>query len=167
MRWKRPALTLLTAALLAAGVSAEDLYVKNKLFKGATAGSGTAIAAHAESLLKALGVTGYRLEGMTLVIGEKSLALSEGPDGPMVGVQDLAKAIGGKMVVSKELGTIDVFQSTEKMAGSAEVAVAGSPSAEKKPAVVNATQPFAGANVNLSQDMTYGKVNIVLFQADW
>lgn len=165
MRWKKPALTLLTAALLAAGVSAEDLYVKNKLFKGATTGSGTAIAAHAESLLKALGVTDYRLQGMTLVMGDKSLPLIEGPDGPMVGVQDLVKAIGGKMVVSKELGTIDVFQSTEKMADSAPAG--NSTSAAKKPAVINATQPFAGANVNLSQDMTYGKVNIVLFQADW
>lgn len=168
-KWKRSVLTLLTATLLAAGVSAEDLYVKNKLFKGATSGSGSAITAHAQSLLEAFQVTDYRIDGQNLIIGDKTLTLAEGTDGPMVGVKAFVDALGGTMVVSKELGTVDVFQNTEKVAEAAPP-VARTPSdppPSAKPPVIKATQSAPGAEVDLASDAVYGKENIVLFYADW
>ena len=167
-KWKRSVLTLLTATLLAAGVSAEELYVKNKLFKGATSGSGSAITAHAETLLEAFQVTDYRIEGQSLIIGDKTLTLAEGSEGPMVGVKAFVDALGGKMVVSKELGTVDVFQSTEKVAEVAPpVARTNTAPPPSKPPVIKATQATPGAKVDLASDAVYGKENIVLFYADW
>lgn len=90
-----------------------NVYVKNKLFKGGVAGKGAATTVEAESMLKALEVSDYRIEDGQLLLGEKILKLEAG----MVSLKDLTDALGAKMVVNASLGTVDVYQPAEKEDG--------------------------------------------------
>ncbi len=87
------------------GASWGDVYVKNKLFKGATNGNGAAVRVEAESMLKAMGIKDYQLSGSQIVVKGSALNL----EGNLVSLQELTKAVGAKMVVNKDLGTIDVY----------------------------------------------------------
>lgn len=106
------ALLLFLTFLLTSTVHA-DIYVKNKLFKGATAGKGAAASVEAGAMLKALGAEGYRIEGDQLILGEKVLKLEAG----MVSLKELTEALGAKMVVNASMGTVDVYQPEEQAEG--------------------------------------------------
>lgn len=91
---------------------ADDLYVKNKLFKGEVQGAGQSLRVDAKVLLEKLGVSDYSIADGVLVIGEVRIPLQES----LAPLQQLADAVGAKVVVSPELNTVDVYQSTEKKA---------------------------------------------------
>lgn len=96
----------LLLALWLASAAYANVFVKNKPFKGGTAGKGAGTLVEAEPMLKALGAEGYKLEGNQLTIGEAVLKL----EGGMVPLKDLTDALGAKMVVNASMGTVDVYQ---------------------------------------------------------
>lgn len=94
-----------------------DVYVKNKLFKGQTAGKGAGTLVEPQPMLEALGITDYKIESGRLHFGESSVAL----EGDLVSLKALAEALGAKMVVNAELGTVDIYQASEpKVAGTTD-----------------------------------------------
>jgi len=99
---------LITGALMAS--AGADVYVKNKLFEGQVSGSGSSTLVDAKAMLEALGVDGFNLQGNTLVVNEQTLTL----DGGLVSLKALSEAIGAKVLINSELGTIDVYQDTGK-----------------------------------------------------
>lgn len=99
---------LITGALMAS--AGADVYVKNKLFEGQVSGSGSSTLVDAKAMLEALGVDGFDLQGNTLVVNEQTLTL----DGGLVSLKALSEAIGAKVLINSELGTIDVYQDTGK-----------------------------------------------------
>ncbi|MFA7483387.1 MAG: thioredoxin family protein [Vulcanimicrobiota bacterium] len=109
-------LTLLIAGFLAASAWA-DVYVKNKLFEGRVAGTGSGTLVEASVMLEALGVEGYEIEGEQLTVNEQSFALQDG----LVSLKALAEAVGAKFLVNAALGTIDVYQDTGKRTAVTEV----------------------------------------------
>lgn len=122
-------LMLFLAALLAASAQADELYVRNRPYKGTVTGSGNQIAADLPGLLKALGAKVTVTDGVATVStdgqepdavdlsGVTKLSL-EGKDVPveggMVKLKALADAWGVKLVVNKEMGTVDLAVPREK-----------------------------------------------------
>ena len=109
MKFHKLLIPVLLSCLATAGLA--DVFVKNKPFKGNAAGTGAGTLVEAEPMLKSLGITGYRLEGNTLILGEKSLPL----EGGMVGLKELSDAVGARMVVNASMGTVDVFPNAEAL----------------------------------------------------
>lgn len=127
---------LLTGALL--GTAGADVYVKNKLFEGQVSGSGSSTMVDAKAMLEALGVEGFDLQGNTLVINDQTLTL----DGGLVSLKALSAAIGAKVLVNPELGTIDVYQDPGKqVAAEPSPAVSGSSSGQVKGYAPTGMQP--------------------------
>ncbi len=124
---------LITGALF--GSAGADVYVKNKLFEGQVSGSGSSTMVDAKAMLEALGVEGFDLQGSTLVVNEQTLTLQGG----LVSLKALSEAIGAKVLVNSELGTIDVYQDTSK-----QVAAEPSPSVSRSaPGEVKGYTPTA------------------------
>lgn len=105
-RWS---ITFLLAGTLLAQCWA-DVYVKNKLFKGEVTGSGNSTLVEVRSIMEALGVTDYRVDSGRLIVGENTVTL----EGDLVNLKALADAVGATMVVNPELGTVDIYQNTDK-----------------------------------------------------
>ena len=115
MKIVRFGLLLMLAGMLTASAWAH-VYVKNKIFQGGTAGSGSSTLVEVKPMLEALGVSEYRLEGGQLVVGESTLAL----EGEMVSLKALVDALGARILLNPELGTIDVYQGGDKPIALAE-----------------------------------------------
>lgn len=169
MKFLKLGLFVLLATALTASSWAEDVYVKNKPFKGHASGSGSATMVEAKAMLKALGISDFQIEGGQLVMGEQSVPVQSGPKGPMVSLQALTEALGAKMVLNSGLGTIDVYQGAEKSVASRHQPVikktGEAPS--HSPPVVKAKQDTPGDKVAVEDYMVFGKTNIVYFYADW
>lgn len=110
---------LLTGVLL--GNALADVYVKNKLFEGQVTGTGSATMVEARAMLEALGVEKFDLQGDQLAINAQTLRL----EGGLVSLKALAEALGAKMLVNSELGTIDVYQDTGKQLAAAAPTASG------------------------------------------
>jgi thiol-disulfide isomerase/thioredoxin len=123
----RTKLTLFFMMILLTSICWSDVYVKNKLFKGNVSGSGASTMVEAEPMLKALDCTEYQLASGQLILGESTIPT----DGTMVSLKALTEALGAKMILNPELGTIDIYQGAGKdVAARAEVVVEEKP---KKP----------------------------------
>ena len=118
MKIKRQVATLLTFLLLSSAALADDVYVKNKLFKGQVQGAGQNLSVDAKDLLTALGISDYTIKNGLLIVGKSKVTLNGG----FVLLKDIAEATGAKVVVNAALGTVDVYQSTEKKAYTPTVA---------------------------------------------
>lgn len=164
MRNLRFGLLLLLAAVICTSSWAEDLYVKNKAFKGHSTGSGSSMMVEVEAMLKALGISDYTITDDQLVVNDKTLSVQAGAEGPMISLKALTEAIGAKVVHNSGLGTIDVYQGAEKRAAAPSSTKAA---AAELPPVVKAAQSSPGGTVVLEDYMAYGKKNIVYFYADW
>ena len=111
------------AVLLQTTLCLGDVYVKNKLFKGETTGSGQSTMVEAEAMLKALGVSDFKIESGQIIIGDKTVSM----EGKLASLKSLTDALGARMILNPEFGTIDVYQGVRK-----EDMVAAEP-VEKKP----------------------------------
>lgn len=147
----------------------DDIYVKNRLYKGPSSGSGSAIKVGVKSIFKALKVSDYKVEGNTVTVGDKSATADAGDAEPMILLSDLKMLVGAKVIVNKELGTIDVYKDGSKAAAvAAPVSTSRKTAAPAKQAsVVKAQQAQPGDKVALEDSMVFGKQNIVYFYADW
>lgn len=125
------ALLLITQMGLVLG----EVYVKNKPFKGETAGTGAATLVEAEVILKALEISDFSISDGNLVLGETTLPLQ----GKLVSLKQLADAVGAKVIVNSDFGTVDVYQGVKKGA----IAAAPDP-VERKPAQPGYMKPPQG-----------------------
>ncbi len=131
-------LALIISAVLMGTALAEDVYVRNRLFKGEVARSGGQLWLELAPLAKAIKWTleGDEASGFALFEGEApelpgaGKVAVEGAEAPldlnngMVGLDDLAPLIGAKVVNNEELGTIDVAlvkKKGEVKAGAAQI----------------------------------------------
>lgn len=79
---------------------AQDIYVNNRPFKGATLGSGSALQLELEPVLKLL-----KLDAVP-----KGLAVTDSDGKRFVSLNEFAKAAGLKVIKNHELGTLDVYR---------------------------------------------------------
>ncbi|MCA9791551.1 MAG: hypothetical protein KC910_07135, partial [Candidatus Eremiobacteraeota bacterium] len=108
---------------------ADDLFIRNRPFKGAVSGSGAQMMVELAPLAEALGVqaravgsgwlvtrdandqTGQELASQGQVVVEgTSVTSNPGADGAvMVNLAEVARVLGAKVTPNKELGTVDVY----------------------------------------------------------
>ena len=159
-------IVLATALSISLGtaVFAQDIYIKNKLYKGPSSGSGSSMMVGVESFLKALKVSDFEIKDGKLMISGETADVQAGDTESMIALDKLSDLLGLKVIANKDLGTIDVYKGKGKMANSAG---RGSKANKSLPTVVKASQTFPGAAVTLEDSMVYGRQNIVYFYADW
>lgn len=123
-RWKW---TLAVVALATSSLWADQIFVRNRPFKGLVEGKGAATTVDLKAMAECLQLKfhevqgGYVLDrseadpdpslvvaGQVLVEG-KSLACQVAPTGVMVNLYELVAAAGGKVVENKSLGTLDIY----------------------------------------------------------
>ncbi|MBI3925109.1 MAG: hypothetical protein HY319_06180, partial [Armatimonadetes bacterium] len=165
-------------ALIAVSAAAEDLYVRNRPFKGAVSGTGAQMVVDVEALARALDARVHTNAGGGLYISfdsKKPPQLSEVPAGmvwiegqevqvaagpggeKMVSLKAASELLGARVTPNKELGTVDVNKAVEKTGGSG--------SAGPVEAVQSINSP--GQSVDYNAYLVAGKTNIVYFYADW
>jgi protein disulfide-isomerase len=155
-------LSLLFLLIWLSGVAWADVYVKNKLFEGQVQGNGASTMVEAEAMLKALGISEYKLDSQQLIVGEKSIPI----DGTMVSLKSLVDALGAKLVVNPGLGTIDVYQ------GAGKDVAAAQPHVSKKPRKPGYMKPLSGwqtswATAARESERTNKPIMINFTGSDW
>lgn len=120
---------LLLLFLLLAPVSAEQLFVRNKPFKGASMGVGASRMVELEPFAKALGFTvkahngGFLVTtdpnsdqgseiceaGSAIVDGNKIATMTGTGGHTLVSLSDFCNAVGAKLVVNSQMGSSDVY----------------------------------------------------------
>lgn len=124
---KNQAKFILLVSLLWGSCWGEQLFVRNRPFKGAVAGKGASLQVDLKALAEAMQFQlhevngGYVLdhsltepEGAPVAAGQvwvegKTLTCEVGPNAIMVNLRELVAATGGKVVDNKSMGTIDVY----------------------------------------------------------
>ena len=155
-------------ALLCAQGSAEQLYVRNKPFKGTIKRSDGRLWVDLKSFADSMGATVEEVEGNVTIkmpgSSEASKLETQQDNGSvLVPLEATAKLIGARVISNKQMGTIDV-----SLAPVAQVASGNS--AEAKPAVAG---PIIrninknGSNVEVTTQLVAGRTNIVEFGAEW
>ena len=123
-------LVVLTLVVMLVGLASAEVYVKNRLFKGETQGSGQSTMVQADAILEALKIKEFDLTTERLVIAGKSIPVADS----MVSLKSLTEAIGAKLVVNSSLGTVDVYQDAKKGTGAdAQYTSATTATASEKP----------------------------------
>lgn len=133
----RTALVALLLLFLAQAAEAQQLYIRNKPFKGATVGKGDSMLVELEPLAVALGLAVSPLgEGWAVAVADEALAaeattpagtvLVNGQSVPvqdqggthLVNLREFCRAAGARVVPNPALGTVDVYQATTMSLGS-------------------------------------------------
>ncbi|MFN8607005.1 MAG: hypothetical protein U0931_05710 [Vulcanimicrobiota bacterium] len=153
-------------ALLCIPTSAEQLYIRNRPFKGAVKKSEGRLWVDLKTFAEAVGATVEEGEGGTSIKmpGASEAAKVETMQDSgmlMVPLEGTAKLIGARVVVNKQMGTIDVSlaAATAKTSGGEAAAVVAGPiirDINKK-----------GSNVEVTTMLVPGRTNIVEFGAEW
>ncbi|MEW6280815.1 MAG: hypothetical protein AB1758_19525 [Candidatus Eremiobacterota bacterium] len=122
-------LTLILGLVLSLAGWSEQVYVRNKPFKGQVSGAGKAVTVDLQGLVSAMGLTLTEVGGNWVVTAEgeeaslpegatgtgsiyfKGQAVGSAPEGAatMVPLFDTATALGGSVKSNPGLGTIDVY----------------------------------------------------------
>lgn len=155
-------------ALLWIPTSAEQLYVRNRPFKGAVKRSDGRLWVDLKTFAEALGATVEEGEAGTSIkmpgAAEASkLETMQDSGMVMVPLEGTAKLVGARVVINKQMGTIDVSMASavsQPSAGGASVAAAPS-----GPIIRNINKN--GSNVEVTTQLVPGRTNIVEFGAEW
>lgn len=167
----RIAVSLVLGFVLMASALAEELYVRNRPFKGLKTGTGEATMVDLEALSLALGLpcqkngdtlvvgTGALPEGARVALNGNALEHQAGPAGQfMVSLKEVTAVLGGRLVPNRDLGTLDFFY-TPKTAPP-EVAAA-TPS---RPAPTGSHAPLADWQLLIPrqdpESLLYGYINV-------
>ncbi len=98
---------LVVLALIAPG-AAQNVFVNNKPFKGAVIGESSSLQLEAQTLVEMTSIGLRIVEGKLMLDGAEVPTTTE--DGKlMVDAQALATQAGGRYVVNRELGSVDVY----------------------------------------------------------
>ena len=161
-------LTILILLVLFSHATAQELFIRNKPFKGLVTGYGTDLYAEAEPLAQAMGAQVSR-HGSTLYLGEapeseesfsgrvllveaegQSIPFQTGPEGQiLVSLEPAVKALYGRLVRNRELGTIDIYLEEKPTAVTEATEGAAATSA---PAVSTTRLSQAGSRLRPSRD---------------
>ncbi|MBS2040950.1 hypothetical protein JST97_38545 [bacterium] len=151
--------------LLCIPTSAEQLYIRNRPFKGAVKKSDGRLWVDLKTFAEALGATVEEGEsGTTIKMPEAAeaskLETMQDNGVVMVPLEGTAKLVGARVVVNKQMGTIDVSMAAAvtRPAGNAPAAVAG-------PIIRNINK--SGSDVEVTTMLVPGRTNIVEFGAEW
>lgn len=181
----RRLLALGMLAFFTAGtVFGQELYVRNRPFKGEVSGRGAGMFVELEPLAKMLeatihtGENGAKLmtlsvesqvvegePGAVLVEG-KPVSTMQGSTGVLVNLKEVAAALEARLNVNAELGTIDFNLPVARVAAPAPTAAQSAPTGPMEPIVAKQQGGIGGA-VNLDSELVAGRKNIVYFYADW
>lgn len=154
-------------ALLCSQACAEQLYIRNKPFKGTIKRSDGRLWVDLKTFAEAMGATVEESEGTTTMkmpeAAEASKLETQQDNGiVLVPLEATAKLVGARVINNKQMGTIDVSM--------APAAAAGTTSTEAKPAVAG---PIIrninknGSNVDVTTQLVPGRTNIIEFGAEW
>lgn len=113
LKWIRLITSLALLLILALPAVADDVFVGNKPYKGATVGSGDGTRFVLQELAEALDVYAEKAESGWTIAG-KPVKTTEEEGAIWVALSDLPAELF-EVVVSKELGTIDLFLKREVM----------------------------------------------------
>lgn len=166
---------LLIALLLSNALSAQEVYVRNKPFKGEVSGLGQDQRVNLEALATAVEMELKEVEGVLLigegeasqgepgqlVVNGKSLTLSDGDEGKMVNLKAFSEAAGLRYNHNRELGTVDISipPPESKTAGGGKwSALVGSPGIVNH---INQNDP--GKLQDLDAILVAGRLNMVYF----
>lgn len=157
-------------ALLCTAGSAEQLYIRNKPFKGTIKRSDGRLWVDLKTFAEAMGATVEENEGATTIrmpeAAEAAKVETQQDNGVvLIPLEATAKLVGARVIANKQMGTIDV-----SLAPAAQVASANSPTADAKPApagpiIRNINKN--GSNVDVTTQLVPGRTNIVEFGAEW
>ncbi|MBI3924250.1 MAG: hypothetical protein HY319_01795 [Armatimonadetes bacterium] len=163
--------------------SAEPIYLRNKPFKGPSSGAGkdtmvglTAFAAAMDLVVteqngskvaypKDAGTVtdfGINEPGHVFVVGKEVRSAVDPSGEVMVSLWDAAEAAGARVVLNRDLGTIEVNLMVKAVTAPGSAAGAG---ASTPVAPLNINKP--GQEVTIAQHLISGKTNIVVFGAKW
>ncbi|MFN8611404.1 MAG: hypothetical protein U0931_27915 [Vulcanimicrobiota bacterium] len=160
---------------LAASLSAEPIFVRNRPFKGPASGNGPAMVVGLKEMAQALELNlvekngGYLIdsgegepkEGEVLVNG-KSLLSTPGETGPTVNLKEFAEAAGLVYRPNKAMGTIDISRGSS---GATKVAGIGS-AATGTPGVATVFNQNPGSYIDLKSLVTRGSYTVILLYKD-
>lgn len=151
---------LIILMLLLTGLAvAEQVYVRNKPYKGPTSGAGAKTMVELKSLVAALDM---RLE-------DALAKLELPPETEMVNLKETAEKLGARVSVNKALGTIDVNLPVTTIAA-APAATPREPrmQAPLQPLPVQfARQKKPGDAIDLKKELRSDRNTILYFYADW
>lgn len=188
MRYRRLAACAVGLMLIGALQTswAEELYVRNRPFKGTVKKSDGRIWVDLKSFSQSLGATlvetpeggvvvtlgGAATEPVAgagkVVIGNEECESQPSPEGPLVPLDTAAKLLGARVSSNKGLGTIDV-----NIASAKSTKVSASTGTTAKAPDSPATGPIhkninkGGSAVEVTDFLIPGRINIVDFYADW
>lgn len=176
---------LLLAGMLVSPLAAEQVYVRNKPFKGAVSGQGASTMVELQGLAQALGLKVESVNGgwvvnqgadmagpgKVIVSGKEVQAQVQG-ESVLVNLKEFSEAVGARFVVNKSMGTIDVNMAVKPITEAPpppprptredKGPVALSPLA---PIVVKQKTP--GEKLDVNKWIKRDRTNIVYFHADW
>jgi hypothetical protein len=166
---------------LCTSVAAEQLYVRNRPFKGAVKRSEGKLWVDLKTFAEAMGATIEQTpEGGSVVRmpGEAPVEGAVAAGKVMIGGQEVetqsglvpveaaARLLGARVVTNKGLGTIDINLAGPASSGTAApVAVASAPVVPQGP--INKFINKNGSTVDVTAHLVPGRINIVEFTADW
>lgn len=162
-------------------VSADQLYVRNRPYKGVVKKTEGRIWVDLQTFAQALeakvtrspeGGTSVSLEaageasvpaGQLRVEGQEVACQLQDDGTLLVPLEETARLLGAKVIVNKSMGTIDVSMAKARVAG--EPKAAATPEAASGP--INRVINKPGQPVDISLNLVPGRINIVEFYADW
>jgi hypothetical protein len=168
---QRASLLTLFALMCWGSVDAEQIYIRNRPYKGTIKRHTGGLWIEVRGLADALGVSleedgqgGYRV---TRAQGESLTLTVETLDGvAMTPLEESSKALGARFVRNKQMDSIDVSLAPAKT--SEAPAAASRPPAEAGPlAPIELNKKSPGSTVNIASSLVPGRMNIVEFGADW
>jgi hypothetical protein len=157
-------------ASLCIPTSAEQLYVRNRPFKGAVKRSDGRLWVDLKTFAEALGATVEEGEGGTTIKmpdATEAFKLETMQDNGMVMVplEGTANLIGARVVVNKQMGTIDVSMASAVPKPTAGAPTTSAPAVATGPIIRNINK--SGSNVEVTTQLVPGRTNIVEFGAEW
>lgn len=186
MKLQKILFTSAILGMLALSVSADQLFIRNRPFKGQVVQSGKNIWVDAEVLAAALEAKVVKTEQGGFVfllkdadeselpavevgqiaVGDQRFPTQEGNSAPLISLTDGATALGLRVSHNPQMKTIDANLLPKKQG---QAPMVSSPTA-----AVDRTTPIppklinrAGSAVQLEPHLVPGRINIVDFYADW
>lgn len=154
-------------ALLCSSASADQLYIRNRPFKGVVKKADGRLWVDLKTFAAALGATVEEGESGTTIkmpdAAEASKVETMQENGTvMVPLEGTAKLVGARVVANKQMGTIDVSLAPAVMKPAGDAAAAPVVSG---PIIRDINK--AGSDVEVTSMLVPGRTNIVEFGAEW
>jgi thiol-disulfide isomerase/thioredoxin len=165
--------------------SADQLYVRNRIFKGPVKKSDGRIWVDLKTFAQAMGANLVELpEGGTVVtmgdapseqtaaagkvvIAGEETETQPGPDGLMVPLDVASKLMGARVIPNKAIGTIDVSLGVASSSPKGQVSSTKGATSAAVTGPIHKNINRAGSAVDVTDHLVPGRINIVDFYADW